>query len=88
MSDTLEIFNLKNPNRIYVKLDGPMLSEEAQAQREALAEWFLRFGFEEEDMDSIYVGDSSPSVWKAQATHMVFGFKDPQKAMMFKLAWG
>lgn len=65
------------------------MSEEAQDQRDALGEWFLRQGFEEEDMDSVYVNESNdPSRWKSHATHMVFAFRDSKKATLFKLAWG
>jgi len=64
------------------------MSEEAQEQRDALAEWFLRSDIAEEDMDSVYTrNDDSISGWGPLYTHMVFGFRDAQKAMLFKLAW-
>lgn len=76
-------------NLVWVKLEGRILSDEAQDQRDQLAEWFLRSDVGEEDMDSVYVdADCGLSTWKAHATHMVFGFRDPNKAILFKLAWG
>lgn len=76
------------PHRIRVKIAGYLMSEEAQDQRDALAEWFLRSNFEEEDMDSVYANETEDSKWKVDAKYMIFAFKDPSKAMQFKLAWG
>lgn len=76
------------PHLVWVKIAGHMMSEEAQDQRDALGEWFLRSNVDEEDMDSVYIHHSGGQAkWRAQATHMVFGFRDPQKAILFKLAW-
>ena len=76
------------PHLVWVKIAGHMMSEAAQDQRDALAEWFLRSSVEEEDMDSVYTHEEGiKSSWRAQATHMVFAFRDPQKAILFKLAW-
>lgn len=75
-------------HRIWVKIAGYMMSEEAQDQRDALAEWFLRSNFEEDDMDSVYVNKDTTAAWKVDAKYMVFAFKDPSKAIQFKLAWG
>lgn len=76
------------PHRVWVKIDGSIMSEEAQEQRDALAEWFLRSDIVEEDMDSVYTRiDGSTSGWGPLYTHMVFGFRDAKKAMLFKLAW-
>lgn len=79
--------NPEFPHLVWVKIAGHMMSEEAQDQRDALGEWFLRSNVEEEDMDSAYVHDRGKTRWRAEATHMVFGFRDPQKAILFKLAW-
>lgn len=77
------------PHLVWVEIAGHMMSEPAQDQRDALCEWFLRAGVEETDMDSVYTNKlGTQEFWKASATHMVFAFKDPQKAMQFKLAWG
>ena len=74
---------------VWVKVAGHLMSESAQDQRDQLAEWFLRSNIKEEDMDSVYTSiDGSKASWKAQTTHMVFAFKDPHKAALFKLAWG
>jgi hypothetical protein len=81
--------NPEFPYIVWVEIDGYMMSEKAQDQRDAMAEWFLRSDFEEDDMDSVYTSkDAARNYWKSTATHMVFGFKDPQKAVQFKLAWG
>lgn len=65
------------------------MSDEAQDQRDQLCEWFLRQGFEEEDMDSVYVNKTNETTtWRHTATHMVFAFRDAKKATLFKLAWG
>jgi hypothetical protein len=81
--------NPENPHLVWVKIDGYMMSEEAQNQRDSLAEWFLRQGIDEGDMDSVYTNDqASPIKWKNHSTHMVFAFRDPLKATLFKLAWG
>ena len=87
-TDHLQL-NPDMPHHVVVAIDGYMMSEEAQDQRDALAEWFLRSGVEEEDMDSVYTNlETTETRWKRQATHMVFAFKDAQKATLFKLAWG
>lgn len=84
-----ELLDPEMPHHVWVKLPGYMMSEEAQDQRDQLAEWFLRQGFEEEDMDSIYTTENnSTPQWKSNATHMVFAFRDAKKATLFKLAWG
>ena len=86
---SIDALNPEMPHRIQVPIAGYMMSEEAQDQRDQLAEWFLRQGFEEEDMDSVYINENEQSaMWKRQATHMVFAFRDSKKATLFKLAWG
>lgn len=74
---------------VWVEIAGHMMSEEAQDQRDAMGEWFLRSDIDEEDMDSVYTNKGgTQEFWKARASHMLFAFKDAQKAMLFKLAWG
>jgi hypothetical protein len=74
---------------VWVKMDGHIMSESAQEQRDQLAMWFLRSNIEESDIESVYatINENKPS-WRIPATHMIFAFKDPQKAALFKLAWG
>ena len=76
---------------VWVKQDGVIFSDSAQAQRDEIAEWFVRFGMYEEDVDSVYcrrVGDTLHIGHRDGPVYMVFGFQDPNKAMQFKLAWG
>jgi hypothetical protein len=70
---------------------GEMMSLEAQQQRDELAEWFVRQDYDERDVDSVFgymdVEPCDGGVWLRRKRTMIFGFKDPHKAMMFKLAW-
>lgn len=80
--------NPEMPHVVWLKVNGYLMSDEAQEQRDELAEWFLRSGVEEEDMDSVFTDGSAIANWKVQAKYMVFAFRDPKKASLFKLAWG
>ena len=85
--DTLDI-SPDFPHRVAVKINGFIMDEEAQEQRDAMAEWFLRSEVKEEDMDSAFFNVEPNKRWGMGYTHMAFGFRDPQKAILFKLAWG
>lgn len=81
--------NPEAPHHVWVKINGHMMSDEAQDQRDEIAEWCLRTNTEEEDMDSVFdSGEEDPPRWRAHSRWMVFGFKDPQKAILFKLSFG
>lgn len=77
------------PHHVWVKIPGYMMSEAAQDQRDAMAEWFLRQDIDEYEMDSVFMcRNDQVNRLRTQATHMVFAFDDVKKATLFKLAWG